>query len=305
MCRRVYTVHALFQRQYQKGDPMRNILMASDLSSRSDRAFDRAVQLSKQFKSSLHVLHVLDDALPLDLQEELFDKAEKTLKAQAVRAKKSVSKAKAPKEGVVLAAGSPAQTILDQSKKLKADIIVTGAHKQDTLRDLFIKSTAEKLLRFSERPVLIVKNPARAEYKTVVVGVDFSEHSLRALHAALTLFPAAEVYAVHAYSLPFKGMVKDPDLAVFTRDQRAEAMEKIIDAAGRKLGKNRKKALARLHPVIRDALPSAALHAEARKVKADLVMVGTHGKSALLTGLVGSVARDLIHNAKPDVLVVK
>ena len=288
---------------------MRNILMASDLSSRSDRAFDRAVQLAKQFKSGLHVLHVLDEDLPPHLQDQLLDNAEKTLKAQAGRARKNVSKAKggkAGKDGVVVAAGTPAQTILDQAKKLKADMIITGAHKKDSLCDLFIKSTAEKLLRFCEKPVLIAKLPVKGEYKNIVVGMDFSNHSLKALHMALTQYPKADIHVVHAYALPFGGLVKDRDLKDYTLDQRTDAMEKILDALGRKLGKAKAKAFARLHLVMAEEHhPSAAIHAEARKTKADLIIIGTHGKSDLLTGIVGSVARDMIHNSKVDVLVVK
>mgnify|MGYP001186192686 CR=1 FL=1 len=290
---------------------MRNILMASDLSSRSDRAFDRAVQMSRQFKTGLHVLHVLDRDLSPQVQDELLDNAEKTLKAQAGRVRKTVSKkadGKAAKkdDGVVVAAGSPAQTILEQAKKLKSDLIVTGAHKKDSLRDLFIKSTAEKLLRFCEKPVLIVKNPVKGDYKTIVVGMDFSSHALKALHAALTMFPSAKVHVVHAYSLPFSGLVKDRDLEDFTLDQRKEGMEKILAALGRKLGKAKAaKAFARMDVVMHNAHSSAALHAEVRKTRADLVIVGTHGKSDLLTGIVGSVARDMIHNAKADVLIVK
>ncbi len=288
---------------------MRNILMASDLSSRSDRAFDRAVLLAKQFKTGLHVLHVLDEDLPPHLQDELLDNAEKTLKAQATRARTNVSKAKTGKtgkSGVVVAAGSPAQTILDQAKKLKVDLIVTGAHKKDSLRDLFIKSTPEKLLRFSEKPVLIAKLPVKGEYKNIVVGMDFSNHALKALHTALTQYPKAQVHVVHAYALPFGGLVKDRDLKDFTLDQRKEAMEKILADLGRKLGKAKAKAFARLHVVMAEEHhPSTAIYAETRKSKADLIVIGTHGKSELLTGIVGSVARDMIHHSKVDVLVVK
>lgn len=302
---------------------MRHILMASDLSGRADRAFERAVQMAKQFKAGLHVLHVLDRDLPPHIQDELLDNAEKTLKTQAGRVQKTVGRTDAGGKktgskktgsgktggrkagGVAVAAGSPAETIVAQAGKIKAGLIITGAHKKDSLRDLFISSTAEKLLRLSAMPVLIVKNPARREYKSIVVGVDFSDHSLKALHAALTLFPSAVVHAVHAYSLPFGGLVKDRDLEAFTRDQRREGMDKILAALGRKLGKNKAKAFARLQVSLRKDQPSAAIHAETRKAAADLVIVGTHGKSALLTGIVGSVARDMIHNSKADVLVVK
>lgn len=288
---------------------MRNILMTSDLSSRSDRAFDRAVQLSRQFKSGLHVLHVLENDLPPDVQDELLDNAEKTLTAQAVKAKQKVSKVAAARKGgktgagVVVAPGVPAQTILDQAAKLKADLIVTGAHKKDMLRDLFIKSTAEQVLRFSEKPLLIVKNPVRAEYKTIVVGMDFSDQAMRAAYLALTLFPKAQVHLVHAYTLPFRGLVKDADLMEYTLEQRREGMDKMLSLLGRKLGKNKTRALARVRVEMKTGDASSALHAVVRKSRADLVVVGTHGKSSLITGIVGSVARDMIHHAKPDVLV--
>lgn len=293
---------------------MRNILMTSDLSSRSDRAFDRAVQLSRQFKSGLHVLHVLENDLPPDIQDELLDNAEKTLTAQAVKAKQKVSKVTPAKKtaqakgvkknaAVTVAPGVPVQTILEQTAKLKADLIVTGAHQKDLLRDLFVKSTAEKILRFGEKPVLIVKNAVQKEYETIVVGMDFSDHALHAAYLALMLFPKAQVHLVHAYALPFRGLVKDPDLMEYTLEQRREGMDKALAMLGRKLGKGKTRAMARVHVVMKADDPSSALYAAARKTRADLVVVGTHGRSSLITGIVGSVARDMIHHAKPDVLI--
>ncbi|HXV50076.1 MAG TPA: universal stress protein, partial [Candidatus Binatia bacterium] len=60
------------------------------------------------------------------------------------------------------------------------------------MKDLLLGTTAERVVRKGDRPVLVVKRAADAPYRRVVVGVDFSEDSRYALELALRLAPQAE-----------------------------------------------------------------------------------------------------------------
>jgi nucleotide-binding universal stress UspA family protein len=63
-------------------------------------------------------------------------------------------------------------------------------------------TTAECVIRFSDRPVLMVKNASEAPYRRVLVAFDGSEGAIRALHTALAIAPGAEFRVVHAWWPP-------------------------------------------------------------------------------------------------------
>lgn len=57
-------------------------------------------------------------------------------------------------------------------------------------------------------PVLVVKQRPRSGYSTIVVATDFSSCSRRALATAGALFPAVPIHLVHAFHVPFEGILR-------------------------------------------------------------------------------------------------
>jgi nucleotide-binding universal stress UspA family protein len=195
--------------------------------------------------------------------------------------------------------------IIRHARHLGADLIVVGRHHPRRLRDAFIGSTAERVVRKSDLPVLLAASPAAGAYRNVVAAVDLSDTSRRVVELAASLIPAdCAVTLVHAYDVPFE--------STFARSVGAEPMEKMrrerhdeAVAAGEQL----RKALEPLHLDLRLRVrkgdPRVALLREVLSERADLLVVGTHARSGIAHALLGSVAEWVIRAAPCDVAVTR
>ena len=141
-------------------------------------------------------------------------------------------------------------------------------------------------------------------FQKILVPVDFSDHSAKALEFALELAAAfkARIELLHCYQLspaalsPY-GMVLPES---FDREVR--------EAAARRLGEWRDTVAARGVEVgahLSSMLPSLAITDTADELKADLVVMGTRGLSGLKHVLLGSVAERVLRTARCPVLTVK
>lgn len=98
-----------------------------------------------------------------------------------------------------LAIGRAHLEIVRHAESIDAGIVVLRAHGGSFVRELFLGSTAEKVLRKHSRPVLIVKREPQGPYQRVLVPVDFSEASRLALELALRIAPHAHITVLHAF----------------------------------------------------------------------------------------------------------
>jgi nucleotide-binding universal stress UspA family protein len=144
------------------------------------------------------------------------------------------------------------------------------------------------------------------EIHKILVPVDFSEHSQRALDEAVSLAKhfGAEVILFHCYPIPLPPFGEVPYDIV--------APERYVDAirteALKRVTQWRDKARAqgvRAEGQISPGSPSSAIAALAEKVGADLIVIGTRGLGGLEHVLLGSVAERTIRIAPCPVLTVK
>jgi nucleotide-binding universal stress UspA family protein len=139
--------------------------------------------------------------------------------------------------------------------------------------------------------------------KRVLVPVDFTETSERALGYALELarrFEAA-VTVMHAYPIPVYGF---PDAAYITS---AELAAQISSAAQKRLDEiieAHKTAGVEMTAVLRDGVAWEEINTVAAEQKADLIVIGTHGRRGLARALLGSVAENVIRTSTLPVLVI-
>ena len=140
--------------------------------------------------------------------------------------------------------------------------------------------------------------------RCIVVGIDFSELSQRALTTAIELArdSGAEIHLVHAFDIrvpfvtPYEVAVPD-HLISEARDAAARKLEEAlgsISAAGVK---------AKSH--LEEVPASSAIVRVATELEADLVVMGTHGNTGLKHVLLGSVAERTLRLAPCSVLTVK
>jgi nucleotide-binding universal stress UspA family protein len=139
--------------------------------------------------------------------------------------------------------------------------------------------------------------------RRILVPVDFTETSDRALGYAIELARKfdASITVMHAYQIPVYGF---PDATYITA---AELATQISNAAQKRLDalvEANKTAAGELASVLRDGVPWEEINAVAGEVKADLVIIGTHGRRGLARALLGSVAENVIRTSTIPVLVI-
>lgn len=278
---------------------MKRILMANDLSARSDRALRRAVSLAKEFDAELEVITVIEEMLlePSTRQSELF--AKQALAAQLAIVPNG--------DGIEISqrvvVGLDYEDIIRRSVECDADLVVLGIHRHKT-RELFRGTTAERVVRYGVRPVLVVKDPVTGPYRKVVVATDLSAHAEAAARTAARLAPQGKVTLVHAIHRPFLAFLGRGDqdsLMAENRVQAAATLRETIDRLSAELGDHAPK----FELSFPEGEVSVALQAEIAKLKPDLLAMGTHGRSGISHAVIGSIAERFLADCPIDVLAVK
>jgi nucleotide-binding universal stress UspA family protein len=139
---------------------MKKILIAHDGSKSSEAALKKAFEIAEKFDSSVTVMSVVPELYLTELMEVDRVRILETLTEEAKKAlmkiRKSTAASKKPVKTIV-AQGNPAEEILAQAKKMKADLLVTGSHGRHGAQKFFLGSISAKLATHAECSVLIVK----------------------------------------------------------------------------------------------------------------------------------------------------
>lgn len=277
-------------------------MVATDFSERSDRALRRATLLAKQFGARLSLVHVVDDDRPQRMLEKERDLASQLLDetGASVRGHDGVT----CDTRVVL--GASFAGILKAVEDGGPDLLVIGPHRRQELRDIFAGTTAERTIRSASCPVLMANAPPAGAYRRILLTTDFSEEARRAVDAfvALGMGHGSEISLLHlfdvmAFRLAMAGSMTESSRITYLENVRDEARKELVSFA-------QAAALRSVKQIARESRSSTALDilAEAKETSADLIVVGTRGRSGLGKFLLGSVAEEVLRSADRDVLAV-
>jgi len=278
---------------------MKTILVATDLTERSDRAMDRAALLAKQTGAALHVIHVVDD----EVSDVIARAVEKNAKAELQRQVKSDPFFKDLKCVISVVFGDPWKKIVEIAHAFEADLVVMGAHRNRGFRELFGGTTLHRIAKSCSQPMLIAVERALADYKNVLVGVDFSECARHAADLATAIAPQAPPTMVHAYHIPFKGLTTRTDVNGDIALHEKVRIEGEIDPQMKIFLASLQSPVGETKVKLVEGGPVVVLNTLARSLKADLVCVGTNAKPWLVEALLGSTAYELLSYPPCDVLI--
>ena len=272
------------------------ILVATDLTARGARALARALRLRRRFDAQLTVLHVVEDELPEPLGGRRAEEARQLIDRQLHGLGEPADR---QATAVEIAVGADYALIIQRADALGAGLTVLGSQRATPWRDRFLGRTVERVLRHGSTPVLTVKDEPLADYARVLVAVDLSAYSRRALELAARLVPDGAFVVLHAYDLPFA------DLVPAIRPGQAELLQSEIGAQVQALLRELPIAPDRVRSEIRlgGALP--VVEAALDDFGPDLLVVGTHGRTGVAHALLGSVAERLLRRPQCDVLAVR
>jgi nucleotide-binding universal stress UspA family protein len=286
--------------------PPRKILVATDFSEPSRVAVRRASMLSIMHGAELLVVHVLDAgrveaaAGPIAGPEVLVEERNAAhLLLEGLR--EELERAGARVEPLLLD-GLPGEVIPGTAAARGVDLLVLGSRGHTGFQRLLLGSVAEKVLRASEVPSLIVRGPADAALSKLLVATDFSGAAERALAVALDLAaPGATVDVMHVVTIPT--MVALP-VRPFIAEELART-ETLARQTGEELvERHRRPGLElRFTTVAGDA--REAILRRLDEQGHDLVVLGTHGRTGLSRLVMGSVNEAVVRHAPCSVLVAR
>jgi nucleotide-binding universal stress UspA family protein len=192
--------------------------------------------------------------------------------------------------------------IVRAARSARADLIVLGKHGRRIIRDLFLGSTAETVIRRADTPVLVVSAKVRNGYHRPLVAADLEDTPDSTADLAVRATAgAAELSVVHAYRFPFEGFIRravTPQEANLWREEaRLEAWSN-LNRVLKRMGE-----AVRWKASVRYGDPRHVILREIKARRADLIVIGTHGRSGVAHALLGSVAQHVIRTAPCDVLV--
>jgi nucleotide-binding universal stress UspA family protein len=293
---------------------IRKVVVATDLSEPADEAIRQAHQRAAWAGAELAVCHVLPNEFhsnPLFPQYHQLEamrvpaERDRMLETVSARVRQLTGR---PSDGfqVFLAEGAPHAVIVEAAETWGADLIVVGSYGRTGLARVLIGSVAQKVVRHAHCAALV----ARPSENTgrVVVGTDFSDPALPAVTAAHdeSRRTGVEVTIVHSIDAPL--LLPEPlegSVAAGPPLYLAGGLEAIKEAALQRLAAAQEKV--GLHGDRRVAYGPAAtsLLRIAEELHAELLVVGTAGRTGLHRALLGSVAEAVVRAAPCSVLVVR
>jgi nucleotide-binding universal stress UspA family protein len=278
---------------------LEKLLVCTDDSPDSQGAVILALGLARTAGSQVYLLQVLtlipgyelhsQDLLPplpqLDLELMAGREA-------AVRENLEAWKAKAAAQGVALevlvrTATAAYVGILEEAEALQPDLIIMGRHGMTGLTRLLMGSVTARVIGHSPFDVLVVPPGVSLKFKRLLVAHDGSLHGAAAWDEALKLALAFGATLIAATVAPGDREV-DRALAI------SETLRNAAESQG-----------VALETLVLKGRPEAALVKAGRAKEADLIILGSHGRTGLKRLLMGSVAERVIGQSPCAVLVVK
>lgn len=191
--------------------------------------------------------------------------------------------------------GDPKEAIVNAAQQIGAEMIVTGSNCKNTLERLLVGSVSQKVLTDAHCPVLVAKTPCclarqvSPGFRNILVAIDnsvFSDVAVRWL-ANFTWGPECRFIFAAAVDED-----TDRNEVMASMRQRAGTLSALIGA----------------HQLIYEVAvgePKEAMLGLANKYYADMIVIGSHGRTGLRKLLLGNVAQSISHEAPCAVAVVR
>jgi nucleotide-binding universal stress UspA family protein len=142
----------------------KRILLTTDFSDTSKRAFGPALALAQKFGARLHVVFVEEDRLPPMVVEYMAVGVEDLLDRQRARADERLEEfvrcnlGSYPELEWETAMGAPHSEIVRLAEEHAVDLIVIATHGRGFISHAIMGSTTERVLRRAPCPVLVVRD---------------------------------------------------------------------------------------------------------------------------------------------------
>lgn len=275
---------------------MKKILVPTDFSPEAENALKVAAQIAKKFDSEIFLLHMLD--LPLDLIDPSRPKSSGDLpeaiffmKLAHQRFNKIMRKdyLKGIKVHETVEFHEAFDGIMEISKKHECDVIIMGSSGAEGLKEIFIGSNTEKVVRNSEIPVLVIKKEIPLfEVKKFIFATDLDPETIDTFKNAIEFAHKLET-TIELVMVNTAGKFKTTEEI----DEKLKTYTSNIDDADYNFS------------VYNDVNVETGILNYGNKINADLIGISTHGRQGLAHFINGSLSEDLVNHAKRPIVTFK
>ena len=304
------------------GVKITNVLVPIDFSKRSLEAVEFALPLIKRFGADLHLVHIFEPdypfasmaAMPLIVPElEVGKRVRRHLKSVAKKYSIELRQ-----ENTHACKGRPFEEICRLARDRGIDLIVATTRGLTGLKHLALGSTAERIVRYSPCPVLVV-HPLNLKEKAerngkgtkrelglgrILVPIDFSDCSMKGLAYARALAKQFGSKLVLLNSVALQYYVASDEYARYDLPLLMQQSEKESQNQMRDLIETTDWDGIEVESSLQIGHAGQQICARALEHKADVIVTSTHGTTGFKHILVGSTAEYVVRHASCPVLVV-
>jgi nucleotide-binding universal stress UspA family protein len=283
------------------------LLLATDSSEFSEGAIREAIRMAKRCGSKLTAISVIETNPEFEsTAPQVLEKMEKE-----VRGHLNSVQSRAKQEGVaceiaVHEGEDSYKYIVDEAVAQKSTMIIMGRRGKKGFRRLVMGSTTSWTIGHAPCSVLVVPRNAQVDFKSIVVATDGSPHSAVAASEAIGIAKRNSAKLTVIAVVPADiAMPTDIDFAAIQREKLADQEMQVAEKNARAVKDAAQKAGVDAQAFVMSGKPADAIIEIAKDKAADLVVVGSHGRTGLDRLLMGSVAERVIVLSSCAVLAAK
>lgn len=276
---------------------MKKILVPIDFSIPSENALKVAAKLAIKNKAELHILHVIELAESLFGTEQFNVANEQILFFMKMANKKFVEfldKDYLKNISIIehVEPGSTSRIIRNVVEKNDIDIVVMGSSGASGLEEIVVGSNTEKVVRFSEVPVMVIKNELKdIDFKNTVFASNFNFETMEAFQTAKAFIDSFKAKMQLLY-------INLPGNRFYSTTEIQDHIKNFLDKVEVPMSFENIE-------IYNDYSLGEGILNGARSLKADLIIIPTHGRKGISHFFNGSVGEDVVNHSELPVLTLK
>jgi nucleotide-binding universal stress UspA family protein len=277
---------------------MKKILVPTDFSEDAENALNFAIQFNEKIKGEIVLMHVLEipaasvnyggditaATAEVVYRRELIDGISKNLHERADKVRAAGQEASIRTEF-----GSPYKSIGVEVEEEQADWVIMGSRGVSGLKEVFVGSNAEKVIRYSKCPVITIQEPCDLNSIGNMVFASDTRPNGDGVAAKAKAFQKMLGLKMHLlrvktpYNFLDEGTAKEELGAFATRNELEDYTLNVREAE----------------------FADEGIVAFAEEINAGMIVMGTHGRTGLAHLLGGSQAEDVANHATMPVLTFR
>ena len=275
---------------------MKNILVPTDFSEQAENALKVAAQFAKTYNADIYLLHMLE--LPMQLIDPTSNNNSQNLPESLFFMKLAHKRFEEVLASDYLEGVTVHETvhfheafdgIMEVSKEHDCDLIIMGSHGATGFKEMFIGSNTEKVVRYSEIPVLVIKQEIpNFRVDNFIFATDFSEETKRPFNEAVKFANKIDAN-IHLVYINTANKFK-------TTEEAEKKMSNFLEGMESKTFN--------LH-IYNDRTIEEGILNYAQSIDAGLIGISTHVRKGLAHFFNGSLSEDIVNHAKRPVITFK